>query len=173
VTPLQVLESVATIANSGKVIQPTLLKQYLDGEGNVTQNFAPKVLYDLTDNQLTNPNDIIVQPWVMQEVQAGMRLVVTAGTAEAYGQLENVPSAGKTGTAEYCDDIAQSRNMCQRDNWPTDAWYGAYAPADDPEIAVVAFVYDGGEGAVTAAPIVRDVLKAYFQLKANDALNGG
>jgi cell division protein FtsI/penicillin-binding protein 2 len=38
---------------------------------------------------------------------------------------------------------------------------------------VVAFVYDGGEGAVTAAPIVRDVLKAYFQLKANDALNGG
>ncbi len=42
VTPLQVLESIATIGNGGKVIKPTLLKEYLDGEGNVTQNFPPQ-----------------------------------------------------------------------------------------------------------------------------------
>jgi penicillin-binding protein 2 len=40
---------------------------------------------------------------------------------------------------------------------------------DNPEIAVVAFVYDGGEGAVTSGPIVKQVLQAYFELKAIDA----
>ena len=71
---------------------------------------------------------MIVQPWVLKMVQQGMRLVVTNGTAADYAQIENIPSAGKTGTAEYCDDIAQSRNLCKREAWPTHAWYGAYAP---------------------------------------------
>jgi penicillin-binding protein 2 len=173
VTPLQVLESIATIGNGGKVVQPTLLKEYLDGEGNVVKTFSAQVLYNLADNKLDSPYDIIVQPWVLQQVELGMRLVVTQGTAALYAQIENIPTAGKTGTAEYCDDIAQSRNLCKRDAWPTHAWYGAYAPPDNPEIAVVAFVYDGGEGAVTAGPIVRDVLKAYYLLKANDAANAG
>ncbi len=173
VTPLQVLESVATIANGGKVMQPNLLKEYLDGEGNILQTFPAKVLYNLTDGSIDSLTDLKVQSWVMQMVQQGMRLVVTNGTATDYAQIENIPSAGKTGTAEYCDDVAQSRNLCKRDAWPTHAWYGAYAPTDNPEIAVVAFIYDGGEGAVTAGPVVRDVLKAYFQLKANDAQGGG
>jgi penicillin-binding protein 2 len=171
VTPLQVLESIATIGNGGKAMRPTLLKEYLDGEGNILQVLPSSVLYDLVDDKIDSPYDIRVQPWVMQLVQQGMRLVVTNGTATDYAQIENIPSAGKTGTAEYCDDIAQSRNLCKRDAWPTHAWYGAYAPLDNPEIAIVAFVYDGGEGAVTAGPIVRDILRVYFQLKANDALN--
>jgi len=173
VTPLQVLESIATVGNGGKVVKPTLLKEYLDGEGNIVQTFPAQILYNLADNTIDSPYDIIVQPWVIQEVEMGMRLVVTTGTASQYAQIENIPSAGKTGTAEYCDDIAQSRNLCKREAWPTHAWYGAYAPPDNPEIAVVAFIYDGGEGAVTAGPVVRDVLKAYYQLKANDALRSG
>jgi penicillin-binding protein 2 len=44
----------------------------------------------------------------------------------------------------------------------------AYAPYDDPEIIVVAFAYNGGEGASVAGPIVERVLKAYFELKAID-----
>jgi penicillin-binding protein 2 len=44
----------------------------------------------------------------------------------------------------------------------------AYAPFDDPEIAVIAFVYNGQEGATVAAPIVRQVLDAYFEIKALD-----
>jgi len=61
--------------------------------------------------------------------------------------------------------------LCKRGQWPTHAWYAAYAPPDNPEIAVVAFIYDGGEGAITAGPVVRDVLKSYYQLKAIDAAN--
>jgi penicillin-binding protein 2 len=45
----------------------------------------------------------------------------------------------------------------------------AFAPYDSPEVAVVAFVYNGGEGASTAGPVVRRVLEAYFNLKAVDA----
>jgi len=46
---------------------------------------------------------------------------------------------------------------------PTHAWYVGYAPFDKPEIAVVAFVYDGGEGSGTAVPIVQTILQAYFK----------
>lgn len=58
--------------------------------------------------------------------------------------------------------------MCQPGDWPRHAWYIGYAPFDDPEIAVVAFVYNGGEGATVAAPIAREVLDAYFELKVRD-----
>jgi penicillin-binding protein 2 len=173
VTPFQVAQSIATIASNGKVMKPTLLKEYLDGEGNVTRTFGPTMLYDITDDITDDLYDtVIVQPWVLKLVQQGMRLAVTNGTATDYAQIENIPTAGKTGTAEYCDDIAQSRNLCKREAWPTHAWYGAFAPYDNPEIVVVAFVYDGGEGAVTAGPVVRDVLKTYFALKTIDLEQG-
>jgi penicillin-binding protein 2 len=45
----------------------------------------------------------------------------------------------------------------------------AFAPYEDPEIAVIAFVYNGGEGSSVAGPIVRRVLEAYFELKAADS----
>jgi penicillin-binding protein 2 len=44
-----------------------------------------------------------------------------------------------------------------------------YAPFENPEIAVVAFVYNGGEGSSVAGPIVRRVMEAYFELKAIDS----
>ena len=46
------------------------------------------------------------------------------------------------------------------------AWFVGYGPFENPEIAVLAFVYNGGEGSVTAGPLVSEVLNAYFDLKA-------
>jgi penicillin-binding protein 2 len=80
--------------------------------------------------------------------------------------------AGKTGTAEYCDDVARTANRCQFGSWPTHAWTLAYAPYEDPEIIVMAFAYNGGEGASVAAPIVARVIKAYFELKSIDIAQG-
>ncbi len=60
------------------------------------------------------------------------------------------------------------KNLCQPGSWPAHAWYVGYAPYDDPEIAVIAFVYHGTEGSTVSAPIVREVIKAYFNLKAID-----
>jgi penicillin-binding protein 2 len=210
-TPLQVLLSAATIANNGVMMQPTLIREIVDGEGNTlpvyvdedgnyTTNpegavrqispFTPTVRWDVTKDykiQLYGETSLRgcepiegdsieethtnVQPWVFDYVKEGMRLAVTEGTLSnpiiGFQNL-NIPAAGKTGTAEYCDKYALAQNRCEFGAWPTHAWTVAFAPYDDPEIAVVAFVYNGGEGASVAGPIVRRVMQAYFELKRID-----
>ena len=180
-TPLQVLVSIATLANDGKYMQPTLVRDVLDSNGEVIKPFEPKMKWDITvdpqihlydENSLQTEQMITVEPWVIDMAKQGMRRVVTQGTAADYIVSLEIPSAGKTGTAEYCDNVAQAKNLCQPGSWPTHAWYVGYAPYDDPEIAVIAFVYNGGEGSSVATPIVRQVLDAYFRIKAADATQG-
>ncbi len=187
-TPIQVLLSAATVANNGILMQPTLIREILDGEGNVVQPFQPKMKWDITKDpviQEFNPTTIrgcepipgqkkTVQPWVLQTVKEGMRLAVTEGTlaGENVGfQKLDIAAAGKTGTAEYCDKFAQAKNRCEPGNWPSHAWTIAFAPYDNPEIAIVAFVYNGNEGSTVAGPIVRQVMQSYFELKAIDNAN--
>jgi penicillin-binding protein 2 len=151
---------------------PHIVQQVLDGEGNVVQDFAPRTLWDMKDGSA--PGGVVVQPWVIDLVEQGMHMVVAdeEGTAHNYADLETISSAGKTGTGEFCDALALQRNLCVPGNWPTHAWYAAYAPFENPEIAVVAFVYNGSEGAVTSGPVVKQILEAYFELKAIDAAQG-
>ena len=118
----------------------------------------------------------VVEPWVIDLTQQGMHMLQPIPKALRNVYFKNfivngkeIQIAGKTGTAEYCDNVAQSKNLCQPGNWPTHAWFIGYAPYEDPEIAVVAFVYNGGEGASVAAPIARKIMEAYFELKAIDA----
>ncbi len=181
-TPIQVMVSAAIVANDGKYMQPTLVEDILDTDGNVVQSFKPVQKWDITKDPLINIYDDNLQPtgqkkvveqWVIDLTKEGMRRVNTQGTAERPFRGATYSSAGKTGTAEYCDNVAQSKNLCQPGNWPIHSWYVAYAPAEDPEIVVVAFVYNGGEGASVAAPIVRNVLDAYFELKAIDQAQAG
>lgn len=202
-TPIQVLVSAAIIANNGKYMQPTLIREILDSEGNVLNKwrtpegdivdspvegsiqvspFTPNVKWDITTDPVIQEygettvrgcepipgQKKTVQPWVLEKIREGMRLAVTEGTLMARFEGETIPAAGKTGTAEYCDKYAQEQNRCQYGNWPTHAWTVAFAPYENPEIAVVAFVYNGGEGSSVAGPIVRRVLDAYFELKAVD-----
>lgn len=181
-TPLQVLVSIATIANDGKYMKPTLLKEIQDAEGNIIQPFEPVMVRDITKDPVIEIYDEnlfptgeykVVEPWVIELAKTGMRMVVEpGGTADRPFEGMAIPSAGKTGTAEYCDEKAQAKNLCQPGSWPAHAWYVGYAPYDDPEIAVVAFVYNGTEGASVAAPIVRMVMEAYFELKAIDSAAG-
>ncbi|MBE2269092.1 MAG: hypothetical protein IAE80_12750 [Anaerolinea sp.] len=107
-------------------------------------------------------------PFVTSEnlgiVQQGMRFTVTNGTGQA-ANLPYVLVAGKTGTAEYCDEIARPLGLCRPGNWPAHAWFSAYAPYENPEILVVAFVYNGGEGSAVALPIVVETMEAYFRLQ--------
>jgi penicillin-binding protein 2 len=77
-----------------------------------------------------------------------------------------VEVAGKTGTAEFCDDIAYKAGLCdieEDETLPTHAWFMSYAPLDNPEIAVVAWIYNGGEGSVIAAPVAQEVMDFYFK----------
>lgn len=177
-TPLQMLVSIATLANDGKMMQPTIIREVLDSEGNVIKPFTPKLKRDITkepviqvydENFLPTGEKKTVEPWVIQAAKDAMRLVVTEGTAKSVFEGFEIETAGKTGTAEYCDDVANEKGICDFGKWPAHAWYSGYAPYDDPEIAVVAFVYNGDEGSILAGPIVKDVIAAYFELKANDA----
>ncbi len=195
-TPLQVLTSIATIANGGRVMWPHIVQEILDGEGNIIQRYEPCVLWDLGDGVLTpleeigancptmppelrelvqnsrsESPDVLVDPAVIEFAQTGMHLVVTDPDGTAYGRadLDTISSAGKTGTGEFCDKVVYQQGLCKPGEWPTHSWYVAYAPFENPEIAVIAFVYYGGEGAVTSGPIVRQVLEAYFEIKSIDA----
>ena len=179
-TPLQVLLSLATIANDGKQMRPTLVKDILDSEGNIIKPFTPDLKVDITqtpviavldENQLPTGEYKPVEPAAVQMLKEGLRKVVVDGTASGIFDGFSIPTAGKTGTAEYCDNIAQDKGLCKFGNWPAHAWYAGFAPYDDPEIAVVAFVYNGNEGSTTAGPIVRQVMEAYFDLKAGDNAN--
>jgi penicillin-binding protein 2 len=71
--------------------------------------------------------------------------------------------AAKTGTAEFCDKYPD----CLDEDGAiatTHAWFTAFAPYQEPEIAVVVFIYGGGEGSVTAMPVVAKIMNYYFQL---------
>lgn len=94
-----------------------------------------------------------LQPSTIKVLREGLRAVITQGTGTALNVETLPPTAGKSGTAE--DPPRKSH-----------AWFGAYAPLDKPEIVVVAFAENsGGGGGSVAAPMVRQVLEAYF--KAN------
>lgn len=159
-TPLQVLASFVAVANGGTLYQPQIVYQVRDANGNLQRDFTPKII-----RQLSVDSDD------MKAVEQGLWTVVNGvrGTAPN-SRVEGIEVAGKTGTAEYCDVIekedAPGEYDCRRDekdNLPTHAWYAAYAPFNKPEIVVVAFVYDGGEGSGTAVPIVQTILQSYFK----------
>lgn len=233
-TPLQVLMSGATIANDGKLMQPTIVREVTDSEGkviemwfnpvdfsvwapdevtddrgntsNVWRNirtdeiadqlpegtyrispFTQNIKWDTTidpviqgyscEEGYCSPTEEkkVIQPSSIQAVQTGMRMAIT----EPRGTLNRIFSgfpiavAGKTGTAEYCDDVALKAQRCQFGQWPTHSWTLAYAPFDDPEIIVLAFAYNGGEGASVAGPMVFRMLEAYFEIKAIDIAQSG
>ena len=146
-TPLQMLNATAAVANGGILYRPQILYQVLDDDGNMIQDFAPKVIRDLP-----------IDPLHLSTVVEGLEAAVVWGSAQG-AYLDTVRVAGKTGTAEFFDP-----NIPPDDegNLPTHAWFTAFAPVEAPEIALVVFVYNGGEGSDTAVPIAAEILRYYF-----------
>ena len=136
VTPLQVAEWTATVANGGRGYVPEIADKVVDQNGKVVWQDQPKVLI----SNIASPANIKI-------VQEGMRQTVTAGTAKALNSLP-ITSAGKTGTSQF-DGADPSR---------THAWFTAYAPYENPQIVITVLVEAGGEGNAVAEPIVKDAL---------------
>lgn len=138
-TPLQVTVWTAAVANNGMLNKPRLLKQVLDQSGKTI--FTPEA------QNLINAG---INPEHLKVVQNGMRDNVTSAKGSGR-QLASLPitSAGKTGTSQF-DGSDPSR---------THAWYTAYAPFEDPQIAITVLVEAGGEGHAAAVPIVRNALE--------------
>jgi penicillin-binding protein 2 len=147
-----------------------------DPAGNALDDTIINVEFDESGEFVFRP-DVIDSVDVDREhleiVAEGMRLVnQEGGTGATYVDWLDeygISSAGKTGTAEFCDNIAIQRGWCRFETTqiqPVHAWYVGYAPFENPEIVVVAFVFNGGEGSQWAAPIVRKVMTAYFGVEA-------
>jgi penicillin-binding protein 2 len=96
----------------------------------------------------------------MQAIREGMRGVTTQidfGTAEyRLGSME-IPVAGKTGTAQV-----------SQPGVPPIAWFGGYAPYENPEIAVVVMIENGGQGSGVAAPIFRRIIERWYDTRVLD-----
>lgn len=153
--PLQVAVAYATIGNGGTVVTPHLGMAVEDAAGRILREFEPPPQRKVEINEADRR---IVMEGLHQAAQS------SGGTAEpVFGDFP-VSVAGKTGTAE-------------RGNGPDQAWFAALAPAEDPEIVVVATIEGGGWGAEAAAPAVRTILDEYFadEIAANadsDATEG-
>lgn len=139
VTPLQMAVGIAAIANGGELLKPQLVAKITDKDG--------QEIYVIN-------KEIIRQGFIdkdnIQIVREGMRLAVTAGSATMLADLP-VAAAAKTGTAQFGNE------------GKTHGWMVAFAPYNNPEIALVVIIEEGGEGHVSAAPVVRDIFDWYFR----------
>jgi penicillin-binding protein 2 len=160
-TPLQVLNSAAAFANGGTLYRPQVVREVVDGDGQVIRAFSPDAIRRIP----VSPENIAI-------VREGMWSAVSGPGATAWAiDVPGIAVAGKTGTAEYFVDRNKD-GIPDRDregNLPTHAWFTAFAPYENPEIALVVFVSGGGEGSAAAVPVANEILNYYF---AADAPSG-
>jgi len=173
-TPLQLANVAAAVANGGTLYRPHLVEEVRDAEGRRVPVRLPD--HSIADRPGGVLRQIPVEPRYLALVRSGMAAAVRSGTAQsAWTRLPTeVAVAGKTGTAEFCDvaRLADGSVDCRRDregNLLTHAWFVAFAPVEQPEIALAVFVDGSGldrliEGSRDAAPIAADVLRSYFKL---------
>jgi penicillin-binding protein 2 len=157
VTPLQQAHFAAEIAESGKIIAtPRLVSATRAAGSNAVAVRGPVMM---------KPMDIGTdEQWSV--VHDGMIAAVygAGGTAYAVGVGSKYKIAGKTGTAQVIaikqNEKYHAKDVAERNR--DHAWFIAYAPVDDPKIAISVLVENGGFGATAAAPIARKVLDSFL-----------
>ncbi len=143
VTPIQVVDFIAAIANGGTLYRPQIIEKITSLNGDIVQSFTPEIRNTLPVSQET-----------IAALQEGMRLVVEddRGTAHATFVGMATPIYGKTGTATTSLEDPNS-------------WFAGYTDANNPEkpdIAIVVIAENAGDGSKYAAPIFRRVVQDYF-----------
>jgi penicillin-binding protein 2 len=139
-TPLQIVNSVAAVANGGKLYVPRVVSQIRSAEdGRTIPNPARLV------------RDVSIDQRILGVVREGMRETVTEGTAMTLGDLP-LPVAGKTGTAQFGSGDR------------THGWFVSFAPYDHPEIAMIVLTEDQeGDETYNTVPVTRDIYDWYFR----------
>ena len=151
-TPLQLANAYAAIANGGTLYTPQLIERIESG-GKTLRESAPRAKGRLS---VSDKN--------LALVKEGLLGVVTddQGTARSL-QYARLGIAGKTGTAQVKRMVEREKNVSKIEyRWRDHAWFAGYAPYDNPQIAVAVIVEHGGFGSATAAPIAREIFKAYL-----------
>jgi peptidoglycan glycosyltransferase len=138
VTPLQMVEVAAAVANHGVLMTPHLTNYWTNADGAIVGHVEPTVF------------STVMKPSTASAVGVMMESVVSDGTAQAALQGFQYQVAGKTGTAQDCDTCTTSQ-----------VWFIAYAPAADPKIAIAVTLEKAtGFGGTVAAPIARQVIQS-------------
>lgn len=145
VTPLQMITMVSAVANGGKLMRPYLIKQIVDSDKNVVEEYQPQVVRQVISEQTSQ---------TMREILESV--VSVGGGKNAY--VAGYRIAGKTGTSE----------KQPRGNGHYVASFVGFAPADDPEIACLVILDQPPVGAVyygglIAAPVVKNILEESLQ----------
>ena len=160
VTPLQIATYAAMIANRGRVVRPRMV---MSGDDKSAASFAPP--------PTEQTSDLSAEDW--QQIVAAMEDVVHLGgqgfrgngTAWAYiGQSIGYRMAGKSGTAQVVE-IRQGEEYNEEELSEfrrKHAWFMAFAPVEDPQIALAVLVENGGGGSSVAAPVAKEVIDAYL-----------
>ena len=140
VTPLQMANIYAAIANGGTLYRPTLVDRIGAGSG------APEEPYPVQVN-----GELPLTAQHINIIQESLWKVANDPNGTAIGVFDGLPFqvAGKTGTAE-----APPRN--------SHAWFAGYAPANQPEIAIAVILEHGGEGSAVSAPLFRRLVELYY-----------
>lgn len=146
VTPLQMAIATAALANGGTLYRPRLLKSILRDGNRLVEEQSPVVT-----------GRIPIERTHLDQVREGMRLAVSQGTAAGRVTVPGVVVAGKTGTAETETADEQGR-AAQKPH----AWFTAFAPYENPKIALAVILEKGGTGAEFAAPVAEHILRAFF-----------
>jgi penicillin-binding protein 2 len=160
-TPLQLAAMTATLANGGTPVYPRLLKAVQDARSQETRAI---------DHKLGEP--VAIKPEHLQLVKSAMVAVTSpGGTAAKAGAGAPYTIAGKTGTAQVIGLKQHEKYDASRirEEHRDHALFIAFAPAEDPKLAMALLVENGGSGSGTAAPIAREVFDFYLLGKRNPA----
>ena len=161
-SPLQMAKYISMLANGGNDIDVTIIKSIIKPDGTEASreeinNFVNQKLGLVEDEE---SEDITISQETMKAVLEGMRSVTTDETGTAYSRFQDfgVSVGGKTGSAESFD---------ANGNEIVNAWFAGFAPYDDPEIAVVVMVENGGHGNYTAEAVV-EIMQEYFGMNTQE-----
>jgi penicillin-binding protein 2 len=157
VTVLQMAMAYAALSNGGTLFVPQVVERVEASDGRTIVNYQPTV-----SRQIKVSRDTL-ETW-----RRGMWKVTNekGGTAFDHGHVSVVPVSGKTGTAEI-RSRQKKKDEQERDieNWNpkrSHAWFAGWAPAEDPELAIVVLIEHGGSGGRVAWPIAKAILEAHY-----------
>jgi penicillin-binding protein 2 len=146
-SPMQILAMVSAIANGGTIYRPFVVKKIVSLSGDVLEEYEPEAM-----------RQVNVKPETLAFIRQAMLGVVNEGTGQR-AKVPGLPIGGKSGTAQVVKKGEEKRQADLKDH----AWFASFAPVDNPQLAVVVLVENGGFGGAVAAPVAKAVYEAAFK----------
>ena len=160
VTPLQLVNMMATLANGGTLFRPRLVNKIESVDGAIVREYGPEKI-----------RKIEIKPTTLERVRTALADVVGAPGGTGGAARSNIVNiAGKTGTAQVVEMKGGYVKTEQLAYFSRDhAWFVSYAPVENPRIAIVVLFEHGGHCCDVAAPLAKRVIEKYIELQNHPA----